>query len=240
MKYLVIILVISIFSLCLAACQSEPATPEPVTFVPPPVTLSSSGDPATGENENTEPPAGGSNVSAEIIDETQQTIGATATLPPPPQPTLTPTPDNNNEASGSGSDGGGASGGNEVDTNSTQSFTDVTINSGAYEGAILETQLNFGGGEAEYLCIGKDGLIENIYGDMSIEELIANGCDLIDGQPVVVANSGNGPANKRANNKFWADDLIRQVFWNFNPFEDIKVLFYEHEFDSSTIGSLIG
>ena len=231
-----IVLSIAIFCLCLAACQAESQTPDTGEVEPATVADEVDDNTAVGENEAAQPPASTPDVSEEIIDETQLSVGAT--------PTHTPAP-----GSPSGGSGGGASGGSgEGGPGGTESYPETTINTGGYEGAILETQIvSGGGGDIGPSCVGDGEIIPSgqDFDNMTTDELIAAGCVLVDGSPFVIccllsdAASAQRPWPFSSSANLWNDNLLRIVIHDLNPFEIAKILFYEKNRDLGTM-TLLG
>ncbi len=233
MKYKVIVLIISFFSLCLAACQSETETPATIA-------VEAGGNSPSSQTGETQLPTSTPGVSEEIINETQQTFAATATPEPTPIPAA-----GGNHTSGSG--GGETSTGNDGGSNGGQSFTNVGINSGTFDGAILETQFVTGGGNADWACIASQGTIPidtMDVGGLSVDEMTTLGCVLLDGFPAYAVDlygqAGFSTATTFAESpNTWSDNFTRYFFQGFDPNENMKMLFYE--MDNEVIkGTLVG
>jgi len=229
MKFRAGVLIISIFSLYLAACQAEP---EPTPTLEPfewPETLDGTSEaPTAGDENESQPPTA-------PPDEPNEDP---PTEPPQPPPTITPSSNINNEAPGSG---GAPEGGSETPT-----FTNVTINNGAYEGAILESQIATGGGGGYFRSCMTSGGMQALPKDTTYEttdQMISIGCTLIDGLPIVATGVSDGTPHVgqalKPSGAQWANQPGKFVFWDFNPHENIRVVFYLTD-DTGENSTLIG
>lgn len=236
-----LILFVLIANICLAACQESDISPTvDVNSQPPSEEIAENPAP----NENNDPQESARAIPEDIIEETGITVGASPTSPPPTptftpvpalDPTPTATPDENVNQGGGGSN------------DDAQTFTNVSVNSGGFDGAIWETQIvGGGGGDIGDSCVGNGEIIYLGNGsEMTTDELVAAGCVLVDGSPFVIccltadAAVAQRPWQYSSEANLWNDNLTRIVIHNLDPLENAKILFYVKNWDQNII-SLLG